>query len=182
MLTRRGRQAVRIADFLAGSQVPFEALQHPPAFTAQKRASYLRIKGKQVAKAVLLHGPAGPCLAVLPATHHVDLTLLAEHLGGRVRVASEQEAARLFRDCEWGVVPPFGNLYGVPVLLDDSLTPDMVVVLETHTHVEAVRLSVRDFERLARPSRLLFAHKIDSSPAAGNEEPKADGGRRRPTL
>jgi Ala-tRNA(Pro) deacylase len=165
---------MRIAEFLASSRVHFEALQHPPAFTAQKLASCLRLKGREVAKAVLLHGPAGAFLAVLPATHHVDLTILTEHLGGRVRVANEHEAARLFRDCEWGVVPPFGNLYGVPVLLDESLTPDMAIVLETHTHVEAVRLSVRDFERLARPARLRFAHKVESTRMGRVEVPKGD--------
>jgi Ala-tRNA(Pro) deacylase len=67
--------------------------------------------------------------------------------------------AEAFRDCEWGVVPPFGDLYGLPTLLDDALTPDALLVFETHTHVEAVRLHCRDFERLERPRRLRFARR-----------------------
>jgi Ala-tRNA(Pro) deacylase len=154
---------MRIVEFLARRKVAFEPLPHPLAFTAQKRAKYLHVKGAQVAKAVLLRGPDGLFVAVLPATHHVDMAVLARHLGGPVALVSEAEAARTFRDCEWGVVPPFGNLYGVPTLLDERITPDMVLVLEMHTHVEAIRLTCRDFERLARPRRLRFGHEDGAS-------------------
>jgi Ala-tRNA(Pro) deacylase len=151
---------MRIADFLAEQRVAFEPLPHPPAFTAQKRAKCLRISGSQVAKCVLLCGPQGHLLAVLPATHQVDLEKLAALLGGPVRLASDREIASVFRDCEWGVVPPFGTLYGLPTLLDDALPPDSQLVLETHTHVDAIRLTCRDFERLERPRRLTFARPI----------------------
>jgi Ala-tRNA(Pro) deacylase len=57
------------------------------------------------------------------------------------------------------VVPPFGNLYGLPTLLDETITAEMFIVMEAHTHVDAVRLSCADFERLAGPCRLRFARK-----------------------
>ncbi len=148
--------SMRIAEFLAERQVAYEPLSHAPAFTAQKRAKSLHVKGSDVAKAVLLHGPDGPFLAVLPATHQIDTAVLERHLGGPVRLARACEVARAFRDCEWGVVPPFGNLYGLPTLLDEALPPDALIVLATHTHVEAIRLTCRDFERLASPRRLRF--------------------------
>jgi Ala-tRNA(Pro) deacylase len=153
---------MRIADFLAARRVAFESLYHPPAFTAQKLAKYLHVKGERVAKGVLLRGPHGYLLAVLPATHRIDLEAVAAHAGGPVRVASEQEVACVFRDCEWGVVPPFGNLYDLPTLLDESLRPEMLVVVETHTHVEAVRLRCADFEQLAVPARLCFARRVSN--------------------
>lgn len=151
---------MRIAEFLAAREVAFESLPHPPAFSAQKLAKHLHVKGHEVAKGVLLLGPTGFLLAVLPATHQIDLAALAQHLGGATRIATEDEVVRVFRDCEWGVVTPFGNLYGLPTLLDESITPDMYIILETHTRVEAVRLTCADFERLAGPARLRFAHKL----------------------
>src|SRR5262249_48897546 len=68
--------AMQIADFLANQQVEFEAVPHAPAFTAHKLAKYLRISGSQVAKAVLLYGSEGFLLAILPATHRIDLKQL----------------------------------------------------------------------------------------------------------
>jgi Ala-tRNA(Pro) deacylase len=151
---------MRIADFLTEHEVSFESLLHPPAFTAQKRAKYLRVPGGRVAKSVLLAGPRGLFLAVLPATHHVDPGRLAAAVGGPVRLATEREVAEVFRDCEWGVVPPFGSLYGVPTVLDEELSPDTVIVFEGHSHAQAVRLLCREFERLERPRRLRFARRV----------------------
>ena len=114
---------------------------------------------KQVAKAVLLHGPRGFFLAVLPATHHIQTATLAEHLKGDVRLATTDEMAELFRDCEWGVVTPFGALYGMPTFLDDGLDPGAILVFEAHSHVEAIKLRCQDYIQLERPTRLRFARK-----------------------
>jgi Ala-tRNA(Pro) deacylase len=153
---------MRIIDYLAEQQIDFERLPHPPAYSAQKRAKYLRLPGRQVAKCVMLAGPSGYLLAVLPATHQVDTRALSEQLGGPVRLANDREIAEIFLDCEWGVVPAFGARYGITTLLDESIAPDAEIVFETHTQFEAVRLRCRDFERLEKPRRLPFAHPSPS--------------------
>lgn len=151
---------MHIAQFLSEQRIAFESLLHPPAFTAQKRAKCLHIPGRQVAKSVLLVG-GGYFLAVLPATHVIDTQELARHLDRPVRLADDRELAETFPDCEWGVVPPFGTLYGLPTLLEDSLPSDALLVFEGNSHAEAIRLRCRDFERLERPRRLRFAHPRD---------------------
>lgn len=148
---------MRVPEFLAAQAVPFETLFHPPAFTAQKRARFLHLPGREVAKVVLLRGPDGFVLAVVPATRHVDPERLAAALGGPVRLADDAEIVRVFPDCEWGVVPPFGTLYGLPVLLDEGIAPETLMVFETTTQAAAVRMLCRDFERLERPRRLALA-------------------------
>ena len=153
---------MHIGDYLTEQHIDFERLPHPPAFTAQKRAKYLRLPGHQVAKAVLLTGPTGYLLAVLPATHQIDTRSLAEHLGGSVRLANDREITEVFTDCEWGVVPAFGTRYGIVTLLDDSITPATWIVMETHTRFEAIGLLCRDFERLEKPRRLAFARRASS--------------------
>jgi Ala-tRNA(Pro) deacylase len=149
---------MRVPDYLAGEGVAFETLWHPPAYTASRRARYLRVPGRRFAKAVLLVGPDGPFVAILPATHRIDLALLSSELGGPVRLAGEHEVAEQFTDCEWGVVPPFGSVYCLGTVLDASLAPDAVLVFEGNTHLMAVQLSCRDFERVERPRRMRFAH------------------------
>jgi Ala-tRNA(Pro) deacylase len=148
---------MRVADFLADKTISYETILHPPAFTAQKRAKFLRLSGREVAKSVLLFGPREYLLAVLPATKHIDTARLAEALGGPVRLADNEEVARIFWDCEWGVVPPFGSLYALPTVLDDSLSPDTLMVFEANTHGEAIRMLCRDYERLVKPQRLRFS-------------------------
>jgi Ala-tRNA(Pro) deacylase len=148
---------MRIAAFLAENRAPFDTVLHPPAYTAQNRAKFLHIPGRQVAKCVLLKSPTGYLLVVLPATHRVDPGTLAAEWGEPIGLATGEEVAHVFRDCEWGVVPPFGRLYGLPTLLDHSIDPDLLLVFESQAHGEAILMKCRDFERCERPRRVAFA-------------------------
>jgi Ala-tRNA(Pro) deacylase len=148
---------MRVPVFLAEQRVGFETLRHPPAYTAQKRAKYLHVPGRRLVKSVLLRAPAGYVLAILPATCQVDLRRLERPLGGPVRLAEREEIPAFFRDCEWGALSPFGSLYGLPTLLEDALDPEGLIVFESHSHGEAIRMRCRDFERLEAPRRLPFA-------------------------
>ena len=103
---------MRIADFLTDQRVSCEYLPHPPAFTAQKRAKYLHVSGDRVGKSVLLVGPNGPLLAVLPATHQIDLESLKIALNGPVRLATSRELSEVFRDCEWARRRPSAGCTG----------------------------------------------------------------------
>ena len=146
-----------VAEFLTDHQVPFETIYHAPAFSAQKRAKFLHTPGKQVAKCVLLAGGSGYLLAVLPATQQIDLEHLGVQLCETFRVAEDREIAWVFRDCEWGVVPPFGTLYGLSTILEDSFERAALLVFEGRLHAESIRLRCSDYETLERPRRLRFA-------------------------
>jgi Ala-tRNA(Pro) deacylase len=148
---------MRVPEFLAEQRVAFETMLHPPAYTAQKRARRLHLSGRQLAKCVLLRQGAGALLAVLPATCQVDLDAVARQLQAPVRLATAAEVADVFNDCEWGTLAPFGTLYGLPTLLDDSFNPDAVIVFESQRHHLTIRMRCWDFERLEQPRRLRLA-------------------------
>ena len=44
---------MRISDFLSQQKVPFQQVMHAPAYSAGRRAKYLRTPGDEVAKAVI---------------------------------------------------------------------------------------------------------------------------------
>jgi Ala-tRNA(Pro) deacylase len=75
-------------------------------------------------------------------------------LGGKVELASEEEFAGRFTDCEVGAEPPLGNIYGMPVYVDLSLREDPEIVFNAGRHDEAIRMRYADFERLVRPAAL----------------------------
>src|SRR5688500_5703742 len=105
---------MHVHQFWRDQEFRFETRIQPPAFTDQKRSRRLHIPGRQLAKCVLLAEGKRFLLAVLPATHHVDLERLTVLLEQPVRLATDEEVAAVFRDCEWGVSMPFGSLYGIP--------------------------------------------------------------------
>jgi len=81
-----------------------------------------------------------------------------------------------FPDCEAGAIPPFGELYGVPVYLDEALAEDAEIVLATGTLSESLRMGNGDFIRLVKPKICSFAEKAWS--ASGLREALARGARR----
>jgi Ala-tRNA(Pro) deacylase len=146
-----------LSQFLADQQVAFETMIHPPAFTAQKRAKFLHISGREVVKSVVLMTGRGPVLAVLPAAWRVDLDRVRQGLETEVRLASEGEVIALFRDCERGALTPFGRLYGLSTILEAAIAADTLIVFEAQSHGIAIRMRCRDFELLEQPRRLAFA-------------------------
>src|SRR5205085_5702576 len=121
--TAMRQPVMRVPQFLTDENVPFETVLHPPTYTAARRARLLGVSGRGLAKCVLLRGPDGHALAIVPATGRVNLDAAARALGGPVRLAQPAEIPFVFGDCEWGTLVPFGTLYGVPTLLDESFDP-----------------------------------------------------------
>jgi Ala-tRNA(Pro) deacylase len=148
---------MRIAQFLQDQQIDFETMYHPPAFSAQKRAKVLHVPGRFLVKSVLLALPRGHAVAVLPAPAHVDLARVGAHFGGTVRLACEDEVARWFLDCERGALTPFGRLYGLTTLLEESIPLAATIVFEAQLHVMAIRMYCHDFVRLEQPVRFAFS-------------------------
>jgi Ala-tRNA(Pro) deacylase len=100
-------------------------------------------------------------MVVLPASHQIDLGELAKALGGRdVRLVDEAELTDLFPECERGAMPPFGNLYGMPVLCDAALAADEEIFFNAGTHTEIVGLSFADYRRLVTPQIAKFAKHL----------------------
>jgi Ala-tRNA(Pro) deacylase len=68
-----------------------------------------------------------------------------------VHLASEEDLQQIFPDCEVGAMPPFGNLYALPVYADKSLADDNVIVFNACSHTRSIRLKMYDFLRLVKP-------------------------------
>jgi Ala-tRNA(Pro) deacylase len=125
---------------------------------AQKVAQAVHVSGYQVAKTVLFEAEGERWMAVLPAMSMVDTDRLGEILDKRhVRLLDEEEFVELFPECEVGAEPPFGSLFGIPVLMDDSLREEECMLVRGGSHDEALELRTDDFERLERPWTGTFA-------------------------
>jgi Ala-tRNA(Pro) deacylase len=148
-----------VRKFLDGHGVPYEALPHRPAYDAQRLAQAVDETGYHVAKTVLLKGDSDHLLAVLPATHRVDLADVTQRLRvDRLELASEEEVVERFPDCETGAVPPFGSRYGMTTLVDEALSEQEEIVFEGNTHEEAIRMRFADYFELEKPVVTRLSH------------------------
>jgi Ala-tRNA(Pro) deacylase len=72
-------------------------------------------------------------------------------------MAHEADFRDCFPGCETGAMPPFGNLYSMPVYVADELTEDDFIAFNAGSHTELIQMHYRDFERLVQPRVLDFA-------------------------
>ncbi|HEV8384915.1 MAG TPA: YbaK/EbsC family protein [Candidatus Acidoferrales bacterium] len=151
--------SARLKSYLDENHVHYTLMSHSPAYTAQAAAATLHVPGKELAKSVVVAVGEQTALAVLPAAFHVSLKKLGELAGKPARLATEQEFLSLFPDCELGAMPPFGQLYKLPVFADRSLEAEEEIVFNAGTHRDAVRMKFADFKRLVRPKVGEFASK-----------------------
>ena len=142
----------KLREFLDDKRVKYLMISHSPAFTAQEIAASAHIPGKELAKTVMVKLDGKMTMAVLPASRRVDFEALRSRTGARqAELASEKEFQDMFPECELGAMPPFGNLYGLDVWVDESLTRDAEIAFNAGSHTELLRLAYKDFERLVNP-------------------------------
>ena len=140
-------------EFLDSHYVKYITISHSPAFTAQEIAASAHIPGRELAKTVMVKVDGEMAMAVLPASLKVDFDRLREVAGAEdVELASENEFAELFPECEVGAMPPFGNLYDMPVYVADPLAADAEIAFNAGNHSELIRIAYQDYERLVRPT------------------------------
>jgi Ala-tRNA(Pro) deacylase len=148
----------RLENYLRENQAPFEEQHHPRAVSAQEVAASEHVTGRMLAKTVMVLADGEMAMLALPATYQVDLEMAAAVLGvDEARLAEEEEFADTFADCEVGAMPPFGNLYGVPVYVEKTLAEDETIVFRSGTHTETMSVGYSDFERLVEPTVAQFA-------------------------
>jgi Ala-tRNA(Pro) deacylase len=142
----------KLKEALDREGVPYEVLAHRPVFGAQEVAAAQHVPGRELAKVVVARAGDRFLMAVLPAPEKLDLEKLERHLPEqRAQLATEAEFRDLFPGCEVGAMPPFGNLFGLPVYVDKRLAQDPEIVFEAGNHEQTVRLAYADFARMVRP-------------------------------
>jgi Ala-tRNA(Pro) deacylase len=148
----------KVKTFLDMNQTKYTVVSHSKAYTAQGIAAVTHISGKELAKTVILKLDGMLGMAVLPASYQVNLTALKKAIGvNTAELASEREFKQYFPDCETGAMPPFGNLYGIPVYVDETLLEDEEIAFNAGSHYELIRMKYRDFERLVQPEVFSFS-------------------------
>jgi Ala-tRNA(Pro) deacylase len=148
----------KLVEFLDSHQTKYVTITHSTAYTAQEIASLTHIRGRDMAKTVIVKLDGQLAMAVLPASKHVDLSLLKAVSGAKTAtLATEAEFRGKFAECETGAMPPFGNLYGLPVYVEESLSKDKEIAFNAGTHNELLRVPYEDFARLVQPTVTRFS-------------------------
>lgn len=147
----------KLKEFLDSHHIKYVSVAHSPAFTAQEIAATAHVSGKQLAKVVMIKVDGQLAMVVLRALDQVNFIKLKEALKAKqIDLATEAEFKDQFPDCEVGAMPPFGNIYQIPVFVSNHLAREAHILFNAGSHSELIELSFQDFERLAKPKLIAF--------------------------
>ena len=147
----------RLTEYLDRNSIKYVQITHSPAYTASEIAATAHMSGKTMAKSVIAKAEGKMAVLVLPAASMVDFGVLRKAMNVTdVRLATEAEFKEIFSDCEIGAMPPFGNLFGLEIIVDRGLTGTHDIAFNAGNHKELIRMAYPDFERLVKPRILSF--------------------------
>lgn len=128
----------------------FEVVTHAHTTHSQQTAESAHVPGDKLAKGVVVGDERGPVLAVIPASHNLDVGRLNEMLGRTLELVAEDDLYRMFSDCAPGAVPPLGTAYNMLTVTDTALLNQPEVWFEGGDHESLLHMTGDAFRRLMR--------------------------------
>jgi len=142
-----------LKKYLSDHAIAYEVLSHKPTISSLNSATAAHIPGRNLAKPVILEDEDGYLMAVIPASDHVKISRLNLMFNRNMGLATERELKDLFKDCDLGAIPPIGQAYGLPTVVDDSLMQCSDVYFESGDHTRLIHIKGSSFRKLMQASQ-----------------------------
>ncbi len=141
----------KIKQLLDADKINYQSYKHKPVFTSEEAAKIRNTDLKQGAKALVMFADKKPIMVVLPANLKVDMKKFkAANEIKDLRMATPEEVKQV-TGVEIGAVPPFGNLFSIPLYVDKKLAENEQIVFNAGSHTQSIILKYKDYEKVAHP-------------------------------
>ncbi len=144
----------RITALLGERGIPYRLVTHAPVQTSAQAAEARGTRLEEGAKSLICRTTSGKLLmAVMPAHLRLSLKALKELLGeSNVALASPEEVLAA-TGLTIGSIPPFGQFWDLPVLIDQAVLGTDTVAFSAGSHTHSVVMARQDLLK-AVPHRL----------------------------
>lgn len=155
----------KIKKLLDESHVKYNLLEHEPVYTSEE-AACMREKltgqpAKEImecgAKAMIVKADGAYYQLILAAVRKIDFDKVRAVLGvKKVGLASRDDVVAL-TDCVPGSVPPFGILFGLSILVDQSLLQQREIYFNAGELTISIMMALDDWMRIVKPRVVEFS-------------------------
>ena len=147
----------KLRKFLDENKIKYKISEHKKVYTAFNEAETQHMKAKEIAKVVLIKTDKDYALVVVPATKYIDFAKTKKPLEAKkVSMAKESDITKILKS-KIGLIHPFGNLYKLPVLLDNSLAKQKTLKSSAGSYTESLEVKTSDFMKLVQPIKGSFS-------------------------
>lgn len=143
---------LKLQSLLDKHKVVYKVFNHEPVFTSEQAA---KIRGgggnlREGAKALVFMAEEKPIMIVVSGAFQIDTkkfkSLFKVH---DLRMATPEEVEQI-TGVKIGAVHPFGNLFGIPLYIDESLAENEEIIFNAGLHTRSIRMEFADFKSLTK--------------------------------
>lgn len=140
----------KIKEFLDGKNIEYEEFIHEPVFTSEQASKVRGVDLKTGAKAMIVRSKGKFYMFVLSAVKKIDWKRVKDIIGDKGSLATPEEVEKI-TDCVIGCVPPFGNLFDIPLYVDRSLQEVVIINFSAGLHTHSMRMKSKDYLKAVEP-------------------------------
>lgn len=140
-----------LRKLLDGHKIQYKCFTHEPVHTSEEAAKVRGVPLESGAKALVLRSEGKFLMVVIAGDKKIDLKKVKEVIKSkRLSLATPEEALQVTH-CTIGSIPPFGNLFGIPVYIDISLTKSPIINFSAGRHDTSIAMSIADYQKVVKP-------------------------------
>lgn len=138
----------KLVKFLEKNKVKYEVVRHRTVFTAFDKAATLKVKPSVIGKTLVLKAGSELVVVLAPGNKNIDLAKIKKATKAtKVGFISEKVMKNKFRGFKMGAIPPFGDLFKMPVFIDKRLLKEKNILVNSGVYEESIKISPKVFEK-----------------------------------
>lgn len=142
----------KIKEVLDSAKVRYALYEHEPVFTSEEAAKVRGTTPEQGAKALVMVADGKPVMLVVPGHLQVNIRKFKSRFGLKELQMAKPEEVKELTGVEIGAVPPFGNIFSLPLYVDSELLKCEEIAFNAGRHDRSIIMKYKDFEKLTRPT------------------------------
>src|SRR3989344_7186954 len=127
----------------------YKIITHERVYTSEEAAKVRGVPLSSGVKAMLIKSESGFFIVLVPGDKRIGFKKVEEKTG-KAKLASPEEVFRI-TGCEVGSVHPFGNLFGLKVLMDRRVLDNETVNFNAGLHEVSINMSPKDMIKIIVP-------------------------------
>jgi Ala-tRNA(Pro) deacylase len=135
----------KIIALLNEKNIPFEHMTHDFVHRSEEAAKIRGSRFEEAAKALICQADGKIIMAVVPGPVKMSFNILKKEIGAKKLCLASPEDVLARTDLTIGSVPPFGNLWNIPMYVEESLLSEEYMVFSAGSHYDSIRVKVKDY-------------------------------------
>lgn len=149
----------KVINFLNKAKVKYEQIEHKKVFTAYDKAATLKVKPNVIGKSLALKADRDLAIVLVPGNKKLDLMKIKKAVNvwrkkqslkliKKVDFISETIIKNKFKGIKIGAIPPFGEIWKLPVFVDRGLMKEKNIFVNSGIYEISFKISPKVFEKL----------------------------------